>query len=190
MRDPRESSHLPQAAQPGGSAAAGRVAIEVTEQTFYSDVVHRSHATPVILYLWAKWCTPCIQLGPVLEKLAAEAGGQWFLAKVDIDADPKLKAALQVQRIPMVAAVANSQLVDAFFGAMPEAPLRQWLSQVPAAAEKKGPLKVTSGEGWVRARDWERRQQASARERKLEDLITRNAALLREVNPPDPDSWR
>ena len=127
VRDPSESSHLQQAAQPGGSAAAGVVVIEITKQTFCSDVVQRSHATLVILYLWAKWCWPCHQLGPVLEKLAAESGGQWVLAKVDIDANPQLKAALQVQRIPMVAAVADGQLVDGFFGAMPEAPLRQWL---------------------------------------------------------------
>jgi putative thioredoxin len=134
------------------------VVIEITKQTFYSDVVQRSHATLVILYLWAKWCWPCHQLGPVLEKLAAESGGQWVLAKVDIDANSQLKAALQVQRIPMVAAVADDQLVDGFFGAMPEAPLRQWLGQVPAAAEKNGPLKVTTGADWVQARARERRQ--------------------------------
>jgi thioredoxin-like negative regulator of GroEL len=189
VRDPSESSHLRQAAQPGGSAA-GMAVIEITKQTFYCDVVQRSHATLVILYLCAKWCRPCHQLGPVLEKLAAESGGHWVLAKVDIDANPQLKAALQVQRIPMVAAVADGQLVDGFFGAMPETPLRQWLGQVPAAAEKRGPLKVTTGVDWVRARARERRQQVRARERQLEDLTARNAALLREVNPPDPDSWR
>jgi thioredoxin-like negative regulator of GroEL len=189
VRDPSESSHRQQAAQPCGSAAAGGVVIEITAQTFYSEVVQRSHATPVLVYLWAKWCVPCQQLGPVLEKLAAESGGQWVLAKVDIDANPQLKAALQVRRIPMVAAVIDGQLVDGFFDAMPEAPLREWLSQVPAATKGKG-LNVTTGVGWVQARARERRKQAHARERELEELTARNVALLREVNPPDPDSWQ
>jgi putative thioredoxin len=74
----------------------------------------------------------------VLEKLAAEAAGQWILAKVDVDANPQLSAALQVQSIPMVVAVVGGQLVDGFLGAMPEAQVRQWISQVLAAAEKMG----------------------------------------------------
>jgi putative thioredoxin len=132
-----------QAAQSGGSAASSGAVIEVTEQTFNIDVIDRSRATPVIIDLWAEWCGPCKQLSPVLEKLAAEADGQWILAKVDVDANPQLAAALQVQSIPMVVAVIGGQLVDGFLGAMPEAQVRQWLDQVLDVAEKLG-LQVAS----------------------------------------------
>jgi thioredoxin len=118
--------------------ASGGTVIEVTEQTFNVDVVERSRTVPVVLDLWADWCGPCKQLSPVLEKLAAEADGQWILAKVDVDANPQLSAALQVQSIPMVMAVIGGQLVDGFLGALPEAQVRQWLAQVLEVAEKLG----------------------------------------------------
>src|SRR3984957_3501470 len=128
-----------QTAESGGTAAASNgTVIEVSEETFNTDVVERSRTVPIIMDLWAEWCGPCKQLSPVLEKLAAEAGGQWILAKAGVDANPQLSAALQVQSIPMVVAVLGGQLVDGFLGAMPEAQVRQWIGQVLVAAEKMG----------------------------------------------------
>jgi thioredoxin len=135
-----------QTASSDGPAGSGGAVIEVTEQTFNTDVVERSRTTPVIVDLWAEWCGPCKQLSPVLEKLAAEADGQWILAKVDVDANPQLSAALQVQSIPMVVAVIGGQLADGFLGAMPEAQVRQWIGQVLAIAEKMG-LQPGSADG-------------------------------------------
>jgi putative thioredoxin len=119
-----------------GDGDGGVAVIDVTEETFNTEVVERSRTTPVIIDLWAEWCEPCKQLSPVLEKLAQEAAGDWVLAKVDVDANQRLAQALQVQSIPMVVAVIGGQLVDGFLGALPEAQVKQWIDQVVAAAEQ------------------------------------------------------
>jgi putative thioredoxin len=123
---------------PGEPDEAGGHVFDVSEATFETDVLERSRTVPVVMDLWAEWCGPCKQLSPVLEKLAAEADGAWVLAKVDVDANPQLSAALQVQSIPMVVAVVGGQLVPGFLGALPEAQVRQWLGQLMQLAEQLG----------------------------------------------------
>jgi putative thioredoxin len=124
----------------GGDASGDGAAyiIDVTEQTFNQDVAYRSRSVPVIVDLWAEWCGPCKQLSPVLEKLASEANGAWVLARIDVDANPRLAQAFQAQSIPMVVAIVAGQMVDAFLGAMPEAQVRQWLAQILAVADQLG----------------------------------------------------
>jgi putative thioredoxin len=121
-----------------GSGEASAFVFDVTEETFNTDVAERSRTTPVIVDLWADWCGPCKQLSPVLEKLANEAAGAWVLAKIDVDANPRLAQAFQAQSIPMVVAIVGGQMVDAFLGAMPESQVRQWLTQVLAVADQIG----------------------------------------------------
>jgi putative thioredoxin len=123
---------------PGEPGEADGHVFDVSEATFETDVLERSRTVPVVMDLWAEWCGPCKQLSPVLEKLAAEANGAWVLAKVDVDANPQLSAALQVQSIPMVVALVGGQLVPGFLGALPEAQVREWLGQLMQLAEQLG----------------------------------------------------
>jgi len=50
--------------------AGGSWVVDVTEQSFQTDVVDRSMQVLVVVDLWATWCGPCKQLSPMLERLA------------------------------------------------------------------------------------------------------------------------
>jgi putative thioredoxin len=117
---------------PGGSV------VEVTEATFQAEVIDRSFQVPVLIDLWADWCQPCKQLSPILERLAAEAGGTWILAKIDVDANPRISQALQVQSIPTVFAAIGGQLVPGFQGALPEPQVREFVDALVKAASQAG----------------------------------------------------
>jgi putative thioredoxin len=105
--------------------AAGRWVVDVTEETFQAEVLERSLDVPVVVDLWAEWCGPCKQLSPVLERLAEAGRGTWVLAKVDVDANPRIAQAFQVQSIPMVIAVVGGQPLQLFTGALPEPQVRE-----------------------------------------------------------------
>ena len=115
---------------------AGQFVIDVAEADFQAQVLDRSFQVPVLIDLWAEWCQPCKQLSPVLERLANAAGGTWVLAKIDVDANPRIQQALQVQSIPSVFAVIGGQLVPGFQGALPEAQVREFVDAVLQAAQQ------------------------------------------------------
>ena len=140
-----EAANKPQSAPSAtdeASAPAGprsEWVIDVSEATFQAEVVERSLEVPVIVDLWADWCGPCKQLSPVLERLANAAAGAWILAKVDVDANPRISQVFGVQSIPTVVAIAGGQPIDAFAGALPEPEIRQWLKSLLDALRERMP---------------------------------------------------
>ena len=90
--------------------------MDSTEETFYRDVLERSHELPVVVDFWADWCGPCRALAPLLEREVEARRGQVVLAKVDVDANQQLAAHYAVSSIPAVKAFRNGQVVSEFVG--------------------------------------------------------------------------
>lgn len=115
---------------------------DVGDADFDHKVLATSQQAPVIVDFWAPWCQPCRVLKPLLEKLVAEYGGQFRLAKINSDENPESARRWGVRGIPAVKAFAGGQLVDEFTGALPEGQVREFIERIlPSPAE---PLRLAA----------------------------------------------
>ncbi|SPL97697.1 FIG000875: Thioredoxin domain-containing protein EC-YbbN [[Actinomadura] parvosata subsp. kistnae] len=120
----------------GPQAASSASVVDVTEETFTTDVIDRSMTVPVVLDLWSPRAPGSAQLSPVLEKVVGDLGGRVVLAKVNVDASPQIAQALRVQAVPTVLAIFQGQAVTGFQQVLPEQEVRRWLDELMGAVEQ------------------------------------------------------
>ncbi|WIM89663.1 tetratricopeptide repeat protein [Candidatus Mycobacterium wuenschmannii] len=125
----------------GGGRADGSTAeaagVEVNEANFQDEVLVRSNQVPVVVLLWSPRSEVSLQLADILSGLAAQDGGKWVLASVNVDASPGVAQAFGVQRIPTVVALAAGRPLADFEGAQPPEQLRKWVDSLLSATAGK-----------------------------------------------------
>ena len=113
---------------------------DITHQNFEAELVSASNEQPVLLDIWAPWCGPCKQLGPVLEKLETDYAGRFKLGKLNADEEPEIAQQLSqmfgVRSIPFCVLFKDGQPADGFVGAIPESEVRTFLDKHVRSAEE------------------------------------------------------
>ncbi len=132
--------------------------IDVTLENFETEVMLASTQVPVLVDIWAEWCGPCKQLGPVLEQLEVEYAGRFVLAKLDADKVQQIAGQLSqmfgVRSIPFCVLFKEGQPVDGFVGALPAAQVRQFLDKhVPSEGAVAAEVEVDEAEALLQSGD-------------------------------------
>ncbi len=91
--------------------------ITLTDQTFEETI---SKQPLMVVDFWAEWCGPCRMVSPIVEQLAHEYAGKVSFGKLNVDENPMVSNAFQIQSIPALLVFKSGKLVDGIVGAVPK----------------------------------------------------------------------
>ena len=109
--------------------------INVTVETFDTEVIEASSQIPVLVDFWAPWCGPCKVIGPLLEKIETDYAGRFKLVKIDSDQEQEISQAFGIRSIPTCVLLVDGKPVDGFMGALPESQVKAFLDKHLAPAD-------------------------------------------------------
>ena len=104
--------------------------LDVTDATFEADVLKSD--VPVLVDFWAEWCAPCRRLAPKVKELAEEFGAKLRVVKLDVDANPKVAAQMQVRAMPTLLVIKNGAVVGQLVGDQPKDKIKALITQAVA----------------------------------------------------------
>ncbi len=84
---------------------------EFEEMVLKSDI-------PVLVDFYADWCGPCRMMMPIVDRLAADAGGSYAVYKINVDKDQELAGKYTIMTIPSLIIFKGGKEVDRTVGAV------------------------------------------------------------------------
>jgi thioredoxin len=114
----------------GASGASGDSShpVILTDATLQA-ALESAGSKPVLVDTWAPWCGPCRAIAPVMDQLAAESGGRYVVAKLNVDENPGTATQYHVDAIPAMLLFKNGKLVDKIVGLQPKQAIAAKLAQ-------------------------------------------------------------
>ncbi len=82
--------------------------MDTTEKKSFSDIIQGTK--PVLVDFSAEWCGPCKMMPPILKEVKDKMGESVTILKMDIDRNPTVAAAYQIQSVPTLIVFRDGQV--------------------------------------------------------------------------------
>lgn len=115
----------------------GVYVVDVTEENFQA-LVESTMTQLVVLSVWSSRSPQSAKFNAVLSKATTEYQGALQVARVDVDSQPNIAQALQVQSVPVVMGLVQGRPVPLFQGVVPAEEVKRYFGELVRLAQENG----------------------------------------------------